>query len=62
MLFSLIFSPKFKTALCNSPKIVERKKYIKNVQMKTLHQSYLNVHIFMFYSFGLVRAQIEILC
>ena len=27
----------FETALCNSPKIFQRKKYIKNVHIKTLN-------------------------
>ena len=42
-------------------KIVQRKKYIKNVQMKTLYKYCPNVHIFMFHSFGLATAQIETL-
>ena len=33
---------------CNSPKIVQRKKYIKNLNMKTLNQHCSNVHIFNF--------------
>ena len=47
--FDTIFTHEFfefETALCNSPKIVRRKKYIKNVQMKTLNQHCPNVHIF----------------
>ena len=37
---------KFETALGNSPKIFQRKKYIKNILMKTLNQHYSNVYIF----------------
>ena len=56
MLFSLI-----SLAVSNSTKIVLRKKYIKNVQMKALNQYCPNVDIFKFHWFGLVAAQIEIL-
>ena len=56
MLFSLI-----SLALCNSTKVVLRKKYIKNVQMKALNQYCPNIDIFKFHWFGLVAAQIEIL-
>ena len=36
------------TALCNSQKIVQRKKYIRNVHMKTLNQHCPNVHVQIF--------------
>ena len=51
----------FETAPCNLPKIVQRKKYIKNVLMKTLNHYFPNFHIFMLHSFGLAAARIEIL-
>ena len=38
----------FETFLCNSPKIVQRKKiYTKNFHIKTLNQHCPNVHIFV---------------
>ena len=52
---------KFETGLCNSSKIVHRKKYIENVQMKTLKQYCPNVYIFIFHIFHLSAVQIEIL-
>ena len=61
--FDAIFTYKlfeFETALCNSPKVFQRKKY-ENVHMKALNQHCPNVHIFMFHNFGLAAAQIEIL-
>ena len=51
----------FEKALSNPPKIVQRKKYIKNTQRKMLNQYCANVLIFMFHSLGLAAAQIEIL-
>ena len=51
----------FEKVLCNSPKIVPCRKYIKNVQIKTLKLHCPNDHIFMFRSFSLAAAQIEMI-